>query len=250
MSLTPSAVILVIPCYNEQARLDLPAIHSALTNMPWLRLLFANDGSRDGTADLLETIMQTYPGRVQVQTLLHNRGKAEAIRLGALQALNWGHSDFIGYWDADFAVPLIDLEYFVWFAGPNHRQLDLIIGSRVRRLGADIQRLFWRHYLGRVFATIASLLLRLPVYDTQCGAKLIATRNVNQIFQSPFISRWIFDVEVLARMNAIGQQRGRAPEVLEVPLKAWKEQGGSKVKAQHFVQALLEMCLIAWRYSR
>jgi glycosyltransferase involved in cell wall biosynthesis len=248
MSPTPSEVILVIPCYNEQARLDLAAVQSALTNMPWLRLLFSNDGSSDGTADLLNTIEQTYPGRVQVHTLTRNQGKAEAIRLGALQALNWGDSDFIGYWDADFAVPLIDLEYFVWFAGSDHRRLDLIMGSRVRRMGADIQRLFWRHYLGRVFATVASLLLRLPVYDTQCGAKLIATRNVAQIFHTPFISRWIFDVEVLARMSAVGGQRSRPPDILEVPLKAWQEKGGSKVRARHFVQALVEMGLIARRY--
>jgi len=248
MSATPSEVILVIPCYNEQARLDVAAVEAALMNMPWLRLLFANDGSSDGTADLLNAIEQTHPGRVQVHTLSRNQGKAEAIRLGALQALNWGDSDFIGYWDADFSVPLIDLDYFVWFAGSNLRHLDLIMGSRVQRMGADIQRLLWRHYLGRVFATVASLLLRLPVYDTQCGAKLIATRNVNHIFHTPFISRWIFDVEVLARMIAIGQQRHRPPDVLEVPLKAWKEKGGSKVKAKHFVQALVEMWLIARHY--
>jgi hypothetical protein len=71
-------------------------------------------------------------------------------------------------------------------------------------LGRDIRRSAFRHYAGRLFATFASLQLRLPVYDTQCGAKIFrATPEVVALFGRPFRLRWCFDVEVLSRFDAL-----------------------------------------------
>src|SRR5690606_33938500 len=113
------------------------------------------------------------------------------------------------------------------------------IGSRVRLLGRDIQRHAARHYLGRVFATAVSLLLKLPVYDSQCGAKVFRTTDsIRNCFLQPFASRWLFDVELLGRVQAQANTRNR---VREVPLMTWCDVGGSKLTLMTFLSAPFDL---------
>jgi hypothetical protein len=106
-----------------------------------------------------------------------------------------------------------------------------------------------RHYLGRVFATFASLVLRLAVYDTQCGAKLFRVNpTVSNLFQQPFRSRWIFDVELLARfVQSVGPQRAEAA-IFEYPLEQWRDVPGSKLRPKHFAKAAWDLFMIRSNY--
>ena len=127
----------------------------------------------------------------------------------------------------------------------------LVMGARVRLLGRTILRSPYRHYFGRVFATLASLTLRLPVYDTQCGAKLFrVSETTMSVFREPFLSRWIFDVEVLARLGrALGVTgRGTAGAVVEFPLTRWTDMAGSKVRPSDFLRAGSELIRIRRHY--
>jgi hypothetical protein len=160
-----------------------------------------------------------------------------------------GGAKYVGYWDADLATPLGAIPEFVsrLEADP---ELLLVMGARVRLLGRNIVRKAHRHYLGRVFATCASAVLRLPVYDTQCGAKLfLNSEPVVLAFKEPFISRWVFDVEVLARLLRCG---GLNPEavIYEVPLTEWHDMKGSKVRARDFWIALWDLARIHFVYRR
>jgi hypothetical protein len=93
--------------------------------------------------------------------------------------------------------------------------------------------------------------LKLPVYDTQCGAKLFRnTDRTRSLFAEPFRTRWIFDVELLARFVSAATAAGQAPAELihELPLQSWRDVAGSKLRPGDFLQAAVQLAGIAWHY--
>ena len=233
-------VRIVIPCYNEASRLPVARFDEYLASRENVGFVLVNDGSRDGTLDLLQSMARRWPGRIVVIDQQPNQGKAEAVRSGMRQALSSG-AEFAGFWDADLATPLTAIDEFVQELTLNPG-IEFMLGARIALLGRRVERKTMRHYLGRVFATAASLTLGLPVYDTQCGAKLMrASARIQGIFAEPFLSRWVFDVEMIARYL----RAGGSPEGLyEMPLREWRDVGESKVKAIDFVRAIGELSTV------
>ncbi len=178
-----------------------------------------------------------------------NQGKAEAVRQGMVAAMNT--YALVGYWDADLATPLNEIPNFITTMEGNPN-LVCVLGSRVKLLGRNVQRRFYRHYLGRVFATFASMVLVLTVYDTQCGAKLFRSGDILRLaFADRFISRWIFDVEILARLKHLLLRTSQDLEqaLYEMPLQKWVDVQGSNLKAFDFLQAATELLRIARQYT-
>jgi dolichyl-phosphate beta-glucosyltransferase len=129
----------------------------------------------------------------------------------------------------------------------------MVFGSRIRLLGRHVHRRAVRHYLGRVFATVVSLMLRLPIYDTQCGAKIFrVTPALSQVLSQPFISRWVFDVEIIARFIVLSDRDPQPlhDSVYEFPLEKWEDVAGSKVKPGDFLLAFLDTFRIRQKYLR
>lgn len=245
-------VVIVVPCYNEAERLDVGAFTRFVDTHAGARFLFVDDGSVDDTARVLGAMARDRPTRFQVLGLRGNRGKAEAVRQGLLEALGEGPA-IVGFWDADLATPLDVLPDLVDVMR-TRPDVVLVMGSRVKLLGRDVQRSTVRHYIGRIFATVVSSILHLPVYDTQCGAKLFrAGEEVRRTLERPFITRWIFDVEVLARL-ALGRGGLGDPEVeraiYEVPLPTWRDVAGSRIRLRDFGRAPLDVLRIWWTYGR
>jgi hypothetical protein len=160
-------------------------------------------------------------------------------------------ADFVGFWDADLATPLEELPRFLDLLA-DRRDIDVVLGSRVKLLGRDIERHAWRHYLGRFFATIVSELLRLPVYDTQCGAKMFrATDALRAALDRPFTTSWLFDVEILARLIALekGGTTVAADTFYELPLDEWRDVAGSKLAGGAYVKAASSVLAIYREYG-
>jgi SAM-dependent methyltransferase len=247
-----SRAIIVVPCYNEAMRLDRHALREFAREHPDPRFLFVNDGSTDGTREVLDELHREVPGRFLVSHLSRNAGKAEAVRQGVLRAFAEG-AEYVGYWDADLATPLREILTFCSIL-EFRPEIDMVIGARVRLLGRSVGRKPLRHCLGRVFASAASLTLGIGIYDTQCGAKLFrASPEIMSLFRAPFRTRWIFDVEILARLMAArrGTDRPRIDEtVYEFPLHEWHDIAGSKVKPLDLLKAFFGLAGICWRYGR
>jgi dolichyl-phosphate beta-glucosyltransferase len=241
---------IVVPCYNESARLRITEFENFLdSDQRNSVLIFVDDGSRDQTVAVLERIRKGREERVVVLLQAVNRGKAEAVRYGMNYAFDQ-HLPFAGFWDADLATPLAAIAPFVDLL-TSHLELDMIFGARVRLLGRHVERRARRHYVGRVFATAASLVLELPIYDTQCGAKLFrCTPQVRAVFAKPFLSRWIFDVEIIARyISEMKSPAEAARRIYEFPLEAWTDVKGSKLGPRDFVRAAYDLLRIRWKYT-
>jgi len=238
-------LVIVVPCYNEAGRLQPQRFFEFLAQDHLVNFLFVNDGSRDETLHVLELLREKYPDRICVLDKQLNGGKAEAVRSGMLTAINH-HAAVAGYWDADLATPLEVIPQLAARLADDPK-LEMVFGSRVRLLGHAIHRKTLRHYLGRCFATGVSIVLGLPIYDTQCGAKLFrVTPALRFILASPFQSRWIFDVEVIARFLAFhhGDRSFAFQAIYESPLPRWEDVAGSKVRPTDFFVAFYELMKI------
>ena len=243
-----ASTIIVIPAFNEERRLLPRAFIEAVDSCDGIDFLLVDDGSVDHTKQVISDLCAQNPKRLHSLFLAQNGGKAEAIRQGFKVAFAKSYA-YIGYWDADLATPLAAIPDLLGEFAASDR-IAAVLGSRVKLLGRDISRSRYRHYLGRLFATLVSITLNLGVYDTQCGAKIFKNSPLLQkAFASPFISRWIFDVEILTRLKLLGLPL--AATVVEYPLKAWHDIRGSKVSFDAYLRAIGELAhiffLLRWR---
>lgn len=240
--------LIVVPCHNEARRLDVERF-GELAATGRVRLLFVDDGSSDGTATVLDRLDGT--SAVEVLRLHRNVGKAEAIRQGLLRGLDGG-ADRLGYFDADLATPPEELLRMLDLLDAR-ADLSFVLASRVALLGRRITRRARRHYLGRVFATFASIFLRIPVYDTQCGAKVFrATPALREALDTPFRSSWVFDVELIGRLLAGSAHVPAVPlsEFEEMPLREWRDVGGSRLGLAGMARAAVDLVLVGYRFNR
>ncbi|MCU1504910.1 MAG: glycosyl transferase family 2 [Ilumatobacteraceae bacterium] len=240
---------IVVPCFDEAARLDIDRL-LGLLERPRLVLHFVDDGSTDGTGARLVEAQSRAPDRIRIHTLAWNRGKAEAVRTGLIAACAEGHA-ITGYFDADLATPTADLLRLI-DAATAEPTLITVLASRVGLLGHRIVRSRRRHYLGRLFATASSLLLHLPVYDTQCGAKVFRVGpQLESAIAEPFVSRWAFDVELLGRLGK--GRAGVAPvpvtAMLEVPVWEWSDVAGSRLDPVTSLRTAAELWTIRRRLA-
>jgi dolichyl-phosphate beta-glucosyltransferase len=275
---TMQRICLVVPCYNESNRLHEEAIISALNNYPDLSICFVNDGSKDNTAEVLinlrDNLSENNKSRCWVSSYQTNRGKSGAIQHGLrcmtknpmlanqfqyitnsadlnknqdfiYGDLNIPQFDYFGYWDADLATPFSELDWF--FHHAKTENYVLIMGSRVARLGAEIHRTIFRHYSGRLFATIISQGLGWKVHDTQCGAKIFNRQVLDIVVSEPFITQWLFDVEILLRLKqSLGNDIKQ--KIIEVPLRNWEDVKGSKLGLKDFIRVPFQIWKVFSRY--
>ncbi len=246
--MTASSVAIVIPCYNESKRFPVADYQRFLKEHPQVHLLFVNDGSTDKTLDVLSNLSAEFSSNTSVLNLEKNAGKAEAVRQGVLNIITTQHSDskYIAYLDADLSTPLSEIVRFASLMDANEA-LSFVAGSRIKLYGSTrIKRYTYRHYFGRIIATMISESLSIAIYDTQCGAKIFNAQIAKTIFSDSFKSKWLFDVEIFFRLINLYSREKMEDHVMEIPVTSWEEKGQSKITFLDLLQVPFDL----WRIKR
>jgi len=186
-----SRLSLILPAYNEQARLPytLAELEAYVAREQIeCEVVVVDNGSQDGTSAVVQQAMQTLRGLRLVRT--DRRGKGLAVRTGVLAA----RGDVVLFADADLSWPLSEIAHFRALVEAGH---PIVIGSREGSGAFRIAEPFYRHLMGRVFNGVVQRLAVRGVDDSQCGFKAFRADAAQAIFSRQRIDGFGFDVEVL-----------------------------------------------------
>jgi glycosyltransferase involved in cell wall biosynthesis len=238
MTSETKTIYMVVPCYNEEKRLNLE-YWNELVKIVGTKWIFVNDGSSDNTLGLLQRIE-----KASVLSLDKNVGKAEAIRLGVLSTcaeLNQETLNF-GYIDADGAFAIEDIKRIIDISNNSKKDFEGIWGARVKLAGRSIIRKDLRHILSRIIITFIGLRIKNLPYDIQTGFKIFKlNEEVMNIFNQKFSTRWFVDLEILLRFN---QMNHKVLRVWEEPLNKWDDVSGSKIRGLQLFQILRDILIV------
>lgn len=211
---------LIIPVFNEERRLykTFSALEDFFQENTFKRLevIFADDGSTDGTAQAVQSFGRKHP-EVRLVSYPSNKGKGFAVRRGMLEA----QGAYRLMCDADMSTPLGEFKKFLV---PMEQDYSVIIGTR-KAAGASIRKpqVWHRRKLGEGYTWLANIVTGLRVSDFTCGFKCFSGEAADRIFRAARISRWSYDAEILY----LAHKNGFA--ACEVPV-TWMNDEDSRVR--------------------
>jgi glycosyltransferase involved in cell wall biosynthesis len=237
---------IVIPCYNEANRLKIDEFTFFLNTHKEVLICFVNDGSTDNTDFVIKQFNSTFYANSKLLSLKNNQGKAEAVRQGILFSNKNYSFKKVAYLDADLST---SLEECYRISELIKEETIFVFGSRISKIDTKIDRKMYRFFIGRVIATLISIQLELSVYDTQCGCKVFKNDITGAVFEEKFISKWLFDVEIFHRLNAIYGKQNMKKICKEEPLNAWIDTDNSKIKMTYFFKLWFDLLWIRNKYK-
>ena len=236
---------IVIPCYNEENRIDLEAYKEFLNSNSDYFILFVDDGSVDETKVVLSEFCSPR-SNAEVITLKKNQGKAEAVRSG-IQYLLTINCQIIGFLDADLATPFSEAKRLIFELERNDKLL-MVMGSRLNNiLGGNIHRSFFRKISSFILSLLFKMATNIIARDTQCGAKFFKSEELGFVFTDPFLTKWLFDIEILHRINASSYDL--YTECREIPIYYWRDMGDSKIGWRDIILIMRELNVIRKNYN-
>lgn len=236
---TRPSLTIVLPAYNEAERIG-PALEelfgwldrggparrfgrSAAELGEW-DVLVVDDGSEDGTAELVEGHPMAQAGsagetaRLRVLRRPH-AGKGAAVTAGILAA----DGDLVIFTDADMATPPDQIPLLTEALA----HADVALGSRVQPDGSDrrASQPLYRRLLGRVYRALAGAWVTGSVPDTQCGFKGFHREVGQDVFGRLKTQGIAFDAEVIFLARRLGYSIAIVPVM-------WNDVHGSRMRVR------------------
>ena len=177
-----------------------------------------------------------------------NGGKAAAVRAGALYLADSTDAEFIGFIDADLSTDFEDFKSITEKLYSDHK-LDVVYGSRNKGEGEGIDRDFFRSIFSNIVKAFIYMILRLPIEDTQCGAKVFRKSVISTAFTMPFQTKWLFGVEIFIRLKRFYSPDNVMNHIYEQPLARWVHVDDSRLGAKDAIQIPMKLMVIWYKYN-
>ena len=227
----------IIPAFNEIDRISntIFSVNSFLKNKKYTyEIIVVDDGSDDGTYDLLERIKKGIPV-LRVTRLSKNNGKGTAVKEGMLSA----KGEVRLFMDADGSTSITEIDKLILFIENGY---DVVVGSRI--IAGSLKKIkqsFIREFLGWIYRILVHTLINIDVKDTQNGFKLFSQNSAEMIFNSIEVKGWGFDIEIFLiakKMNYL---------VKEIPI-TWVNDRRSKMNFTQMIRMLSDLFLLRKKY--
>lgn len=239
---------IIVPCYNEEKRFPFNEFLNFAQKHPEVLICFVNDGSKDKTLSVLRGIQNECSDNICVYSMPQNGGKSEAVRQGMLYMHSNYQVDLLGFLDADLATKPEEWLQMAKYK-EQYPQFGAIVGSRIQRLGANINRDDNRSLFSNIVKKFIRIILKTPFQDTQCGAKIFNRSLIPFLFNTPFMTPWLFDVEIFLRLQKKFGKTSLQKGVLEFPLMHWSEVGDSRLKFKHTIKIPAQLMQLYIKYN-
>ena len=253
----PSA--LIIPFFNESKRINANFFKSIL-NLPVDFIILVDDGSSDGSSDIISQLLGEDKRLIWLENSV-NLGKSEAVRVGLIKSIQLD-CKFILTSDADGALETADLQKALSLA-LEHSSVDsqgwaqnaIYSGARVRLSGWDIQRTTLRQWVGRIIATLVSIISGVEMYDPQSPVRVyvIDRKIFLRSLQRKFKTKWFSEIELILRLQKILiSENNNFLKIYEFPLGYFKDVAGGSLTPSKILLVLKELITLKWvkNYSK
>jgi len=223
MEKSPTYLSIIIPAYNEEARIlpTLEKVEAFKMSQPYAtEVIVVDDCSTDRTSSVIRTFISGKSGYTVI-THRVNTGKGGAIRDGMVAATG----KFRLFSDADLSVPIEEVNSLLKYIKGSNSGYDIVIGSRrVNGARIEIRQPFFREFAGRIFSVLVRVVTLPRFLDTQCGFKLFTAEAGLKVFPLQTIQGFGFDVELLFIARKVFNFR-----ILEAPVR-WSDSPATKVR--------------------